>query len=626
MAGGQFTVSDTFAAPLRDHANPCTRLCTAVLSWVTSQAGAAHEMKTMRWKSALARAPIALMYAAAAACGLHAATAFAQAPLQLRIIGINDFHGHLEPGDNTVQVPDPRDPTRTVALRSGGAAFLATRIRALRSDAPHSIVISAGDLIGASPLVSGLFYDEPTVAVMNAIGVDVNALGNHEFDRGVAELQRIAAGGCRAESSGGRTSCPGQMPFAGARFPFIASNVTDRDGNAPFAPFVVREIDGVRIGIIGAVTRSTPGIVKPDGVAGLRFAAEAASVNGTAAELRRQGVHTLIAVIHEGGDADGGFNACDNPRGAIFGIVRELDPSIDAVFSAHTHQGYNCRIGGRPVIQGASFGRLVSVVDLTIDRASGRVVADRTQSRNVPVPNGLSRDPALAAQYPPLAPDAVVAAIVSDYAARAAPLASQPAGRLAGRFDRAPSRGGDHALGRLIADAQLAATRSLGAVIAFTNAGGIRTDLRPRADETLTYADVFAVQPFGNTLITLNLTGAQLRSLLEQQWSARASERTRMLQPSRGLSYAWDAMRPVGARVVPESLRLDGRPIEAERAYRVTVNDFLALGGDGFTVLRDGTDRKRGPLDVDALTEYLQAESAVRPLAPDRQPRIQRAD
>ena len=192
-----------------------------------------------------------------------------------------------------MQVPDPRDPTRTVALRSGGAAFLATRIRALRSDAPHSIVISAGDLIGASPLVSGLFYDEPTIAVMNAIGVDVNALGNHEFDRGVAELQRIAAGGCRTESSGGRISCPGQMPFAGARFPFVAANVIDRDGKALFAPSVVREIDGVRIGIIGAVTRSTPGIVKPDGVAGLRFAAEAASVNGTAAELRRQGVHTL---------------------------------------------------------------------------------------------------------------------------------------------------------------------------------------------------------------------------------------------------------------------------------------------------------------------------------------------
>ena len=203
MAGGQFTVSDTFAPPLRDDANPCTRLCTAVLSWVTSQAGAAHEMKTMRWKSALARAPIGLMYAAAAAaaCGLHAAKAFAEAPLQLRIIGIIDFHGHLEPGDNTVQVPDPHDPTRTVALRSGGAAFLATRIRALRSDAPHSIVISAGDLIGASPLVSGLFYDEPTVAVMNAIGVDVmrSAITSSiAASPNCSELRPVAAGQNRA--------------------------------------------------------------------------------------------------------------------------------------------------------------------------------------------------------------------------------------------------------------------------------------------------------------------------------------------------------------------------------------------------------------------------------------------
>jgi len=231
----------------------------------------------MRRKTVLSCAAIALIGAASAFAPPE--TAFAQTPLQLRIIGINDFHGHLEPGDNVVQVPDPRHPARTVALRSGGAAYVATRIRELRSDAPHSLVISSGDLIGASPFVSGLFYDEPTVAVMNAIGLDVNAVGNHEFDRGVAELQRIAIGGCRAESSGGRISCPGQIPFAGARFPFIAANVTDRDGKALFAPSFVREIDGVRIGIIGAVTRSTASIVKQDAVAGLRFAAEAAALN-----------------------------------------------------------------------------------------------------------------------------------------------------------------------------------------------------------------------------------------------------------------------------------------------------------------------------------------------------------
>jgi 5'-nucleotidase len=200
---------------------------------------------------------------------------------------------------------------------------------------------------------------------------------------------------------------------------------------------------------------------------------------------------------------------------------------------------------------------------------------------------------------------------------RAAPLASRPAGRLAG---------GDHALGRLIADAQLAATRSFGAVIALTNPGGIRANLRPRADASVTYADVFAVQPFGNTLVTLSLTGAQLRALLEQQWSARKLERARMLQPSRGLSYAWDPKRPVGARIVADSLRLDGQRIESERAYRVTVNDFLALGGDGFTVLRDGTDRSGGPLDIEAISAYLRLESATQPLAPDRQPRIRHAD
>lgn len=544
----------------------------------------------------------------------------------LRIIAINDFHGHLEPGDNVIAVPDPHDASRTLPLASGGAAYLATRVRELRAGAPHSIFVSAGDLVGASPLVSGLFYDESTIAVMNAMGLELNAAGNHEFDRGGDELLRLANGGCAPNASRFHLSCAA-AEFRGARFPFIAANVAGRDA-APFlAPGILREFDGVKVGFVGAVTRSTPGIVRPAGVRDLRFSAEAQALNTAAAALRAQGAQTIVAIVHEGGDTEGGINDCANPRGAIFDIERDLDPAIAVVLSGHTHRAYNCRIGGRVVIQAASFGRLVAVVDLAIDRASGRVDAEHTVARNEPVPNGLRRSAsaALQARYPALAPDAAVAALVDDYRERAAPLGSRTVGHIAESFDRNATAGGDHALGRLIADAQLAATREHGAQIAFTNPGGIRTELRSRRDGgAVTYADLYAVQPFGNSLITLTLTGAQLRELLEAQWSARNPERARMLQPSRGFSYAWDAQRPVGQRIVADSLRLDGRAISADARYRVTVNDFLAGGGDSFRVLREATNAHTGMLDIEALVRHLERESATQPLQADRHPRITR--
>lgn len=571
--------------------------------------------------------------AAAAGCLLSAALAAQPVPspappgsIALRVIAINDFHGHLEPGDNVIAVPDPEDASRTLPLASGGAAYLATRVRELRANAPHSIFVSAGDLVGASPLISGLFYDESTIATMNAMGLELNAVGNHEFDRGADELLRLAKGGCATGASRFHLSCAG-AEFRGARFPFIAANVAGRDGTPFLAPGIVREFDGVKVGFVGAVTRSTPGIVRPAGVRELRFSGEAQALNAAAAALRAQGAQAIVAILHEGGDTDGGINDCANPRGAIFDIERELDPAIAVVLSGHTHRAYNCRIGERVVIQAASFGRLVSVVDLQIDRASGRALAQRTLARNEPVPNGLRRyaSAALQARYPALAPDAAVAAIVDDYRERAAPLGSRTVGHIAETFDRNATTGGDHALGRLIADAQLAATREHGAQIAFTNPGGIRTELRARRDGgAVTYADLYAVQPFGNALVTLTLTGAQLLELLEAQWSARNPERARMLQPSRGFSYAWDAQRPIGQRIVADSLRLDGRAVSADARYRVTVNDFLAGGGDSFRVLREATDAHTSVLDIEALVRYLERESAAQPLQPDRRPRITR--
>ncbi len=548
----------------------------------------------------------------------------AAAPLTLRIIAINDFHGHLEPAANLIEVADPLDPSRTVPLASGGAAYLATRVRQLRAEVPNSIFVSAGDLVGASPLISGLFHDESTIDVMNAMGLELNVTGNHEFDHGTDELLRLAGGGCAANDDRFHLSCA-LAPFAGARFPLVASNVVRRDGTELFAPGIVREFDGVKVGFVGAVTRSTPGIVRPGSVRDLRFSAEAPALNAAAAALRARGAQVVVAIVHEGGDTDGGINDCVNPRGAIFDIERELDPSIAVVLSGHTHRAYNCRVGERVVIQAASFGRLVSVVDLQIERG-GQVIASRTAARNEPVPNGQRRgSAALAARYPVLAADPAIAALVDRYRERAAPIGARTIGRVAERFDRQATAGGDHALGRLIADAQLAATRAQGAQIAFTNPGGIRTDLRPgRDDGAVTYADAYAVQPFGNRLVTLTLTGAQLRALLELQWSIRKPERARMLQPSRGFSYAWDAQRPVGQRIVADSLRLDGRALDSDARVRVTVNDFLAGGGDGFRVLRDASDASDSLLDIEALVNYLERESATRPLQPDRRARITR--
>jgi 5'-nucleotidase len=542
----------------------------------------------------------------------------------VRLIAFNDLHGHLEPGDNSIAMPDPRDPAQRIALRTGGIAHLAGAVQRLRADQPASLLVSTGDLVGASPLASALFRDEPTIEAMNALGLDLTVVGNHEFDHGIAELRRLIAGGCATEPRGVAASCAGaERSYVGARFPFIAANVEDAATGAPLLPpFVVRTVNGVRIGFVGAVTRSTPGIVMPDGIRGWRFTAEAPALNRYARQLRAEGVNAIVAVVHEGGDADGGINGCDSPRGAIFGIVRSLDPAIDVVLSAHTHRAYNCRIDGRPVIQGASFGRVLSVVDLQIDRARGTLVREQTRARNVPVANGLDAEPAIEAAYPPYPADPQLAAIVDHYRQRVAPLADRPVGCLAAPVERLPAEQGDSPAGRLIADAHLAATRGNGAQVAFTNTGGIRASLRPRApDGSVTFGDAFTMQPFGNTLVTMTLTGAQLKSLLESQWRGNAA-RPHFLQPSATLTYAWRDGAAAGARVIEESIVVDGKPWRRDATYRVTVNSYLAAGGDRFNVFLDGTERSGGPLDVDALAQYLSQQSAQRPLAVDATPRI----
>lgn len=586
-------------------------------------------------------APAAPATGAAAAPALitggspHAGTDIAQsAPLHLRLLAFNDLHGHLQADHQSLRIADPDQPTQSYSVAAGGADALAGLAKALRAQVPHSLLISSGDMVGAAPLVSTLFRHESTIVAMNATGVDVGIPGNHEFDGGVAELQRLMHGGCAAPKAP-FNSCPDGR-FPGTNFPLVAANVTDsHTGQTLIAPSTVFNIDGVKIGVIGAVTRSTPQSVVPSGVAGLRFEDEAAAINRAAAALQTQGVHTLVAVIHEGGELDTAHEAdwndtsCPGAHGALFELNRRITPAVDVVFSAHTHQGYRCLVEGRPVLQAFSYGRGLSVVDLTIDRRSGDVLREHTQSRNLPVLNGDTSDaqrrrvlqatpaPWRAALASATA-DAIVAQIVSHYADLAGPQADRPVGRIRGTFVR--DDGPDSVAGRLIADAQLAAAQppsAGGAQIALTNQGGIRSDLRcasgrPPCD--ISFGQAFTMQPFGNTVVVLTLTGQQLHDILEAQQRGQGDQR-HWLQPSRGLSYRWVSGAPAGQRV--QDLQLHGRPIEPSQNVRVAVNSYLAEGGSGFATFKEGQDRRVGESDLQALVDYL----ATQP-APDHRPRV----
>jgi 5'-nucleotidase len=567
-----------------------------------------------------------------------AASAHAAEPLHLRLIGINDFHGNLESTGLSLTLADPQGGDKPVRVPVGGAAALAGLVKALRADARASLMLSGGDLISAAPLVSTLFRHESTVAVMNAIGLDVSTVGNHEFDNGAAELKRLAKGGCAANDPASAVTSCASGSYRGARFNYLASNVIQADGTALFPASVIKTVGGVRVGVIGAVTRTTPSIVSPSGVAGLRFIDEADAINRAARKLKAQGVRVIAVTIHEGGElgeasnrGDWNDTRCPDAYGPIFEIAKRTTKDVDVIFSAHTHQGYRCVVDGRVIIQGTSYGRGVSVVDLAIDAKTRKVIPALTRSVNLPVVNELT-DPAVrerfAAALPaPYAdilrnarPDAAIAAQVANYAAVVAPKAQQPVGRIGGNFPRGGPA--DSAAGRLIADAQLAATQrpeTGNAQIAFMNAGGIRSDLECNAEPPCmaTFGQVFTMQPFGNSLVVMTLTGAQIKALLEAQ--QRGASDPAFLQPSAGFGYTWQGDAPAGERV--REMQLNGQPIGLQQPYRVTVNSFLAEGGDGFTGLTRGTERSGGGQDLDALLEYLKGDALREPVA---MPRITR--
>lgn len=517
-------------------------------------------------------------------------------PVELQMLGLNDFHGNLETPRDPVPLKNPDGST--TKYRAGGAAQLAATLQRLRAGHPQTVTVAAGDLIGATPLVSAYFLDEPTIKALSMAGLDYAAVGNHEFDKGSAELKRMQNGGCEKLTT--RVPCAVE-PHQGATFRYLAANVVTEGGNTLFPATAIRQMGPVKVGFIGLPLKDTATLVTPAGVAGLTFGDEAATANALVPKLKAEGADLIVLLIHQGGYVKPTYDklGCEGLSGDVIPILQKLDPEIRLVVSGHTHHAYACEVeaNGAPrlLTSAGKNGYLVTDIRLTFDPATRKLIA--TKAENVPVL--AERDPA-------------VQALVDRYVAAARPAAERIVGRLQGPALK-DKDDGDSPAGELIADAQLAATRGAdkGAVIAFINSGGVRTDLVPQADGSVTFGQIFATQPFGNSLVVKTLTGAQLKALLEQGFREVNGEVkvSSLLIPSEGFTYRFDRRRPAGERVL--AMMLNGKAIDPSASYGVTVNNFLASGGDGYTVLASGTNARDGGLDLDALEAWLKTNPKV---------------
>jgi 5'-nucleotidase len=588
----------------------------------------------------------------------------------VQLLAINDFHGHLEPNTpGTIRYccefdANPAVNRNVVVTRpAGGVEYLATEIKSLRERNTNTITVGAGDMIGASPLLSGLFHDEPSIEALNALGLQVTGVGNHEFDEGLQELYRMQNGGCTSDT----TTCALMRnglggPFGGSLFRYLAANVFMTGSSTPILPpYQVVKVDNAKIAFIGLTFEATPTVVTPSAVAGLEFKPEVPVVNALVNTLRNeQGVRTFVVLLHQGGiqtapfsnagkypEVPAGFadvNGCDNLAGDITPIVQQLDPQVDVVVSAHTHQPYVCpNYAGTNILltSASSFGRLVTGIDLTIDHQTKDVSAKTATNYVVKQTQGTFntalKDPTkpntAANQIDPLgapvAKDAVETAIVQKWQGLAGPIASRIVGHLQPNQDLLSARdgaggvnaAGEQPIGEVIADGQLAAGKPSdfgGAQIAFMNPGGIRAGLKyaPGNGETrqpgeITYSNAFTVQPFSNVMQVKTMTGEMIYRLLEQQWSgANAGTNRKILQVSQGFSYTYNDALPTN-KVVPGSVKLDGVALDPLASYQVTMNNFLGDGGDNFTVFKEGTNTIGGMVDLDAFVNYLMAHDPV---------------
>jgi 5'-nucleotidase len=521
--------------------------------------------------------------------------------VNLQILAINDFHGHIA--------------TTSGAFGGVGRAdFLAANIRAAEAEAAgNSITVSAGDLIGASPLISALFHDEPTIEAMNLIGLDINGVGNHEFDEGAAELLRMQYGGSHPVDG----DLDGD-PFLGADFEFLAANVVvDATGETIFPAYTVKNYQGVKVAFIGMTLEGTPSIVTPSGVAGLTFMDEVETVNALVPQLQQNNIEAIVVLMHQGGFAsEGGGNGdgCGTLSGPLYDIVTGLDDAVDLVIGGHNNQRFACLdVEGKAVTMAYHSGRMFTDIDVTLNRVTKDMTVQTIDNKEN-FQDGVT-------------PAADLTALIDKYETLSAPLANAVIGTITTDITRTNNLAGESALGDVIADAQLEATAPVGfgeAVVAFMNPGGIRAHLDyvaggSEADGEVTYGEAFTTQPFGNSLVTMTLTGAQIHTLLTQQWVGQSSPR--ILQVSDGFTYTWDASQPDGSKVDPSTIKIGGVVVDPGAGYRITVNSFLADGGDNFSVLPEGTDRLGGEVDLDALVTYFGNHS---PVAPGPQNRITR--
>jgi 5'-nucleotidase len=504
--------------------------------------------------------------------------------VQLQVLGVNDLHGNLE-------------PTLVSGQAAGGVAYLGSYLAAARAADPKgTITVHAGDTVGASPLISSWFHDEPTIKATNLLGLDAGTVGNHEFDEGGPEMLRLIQGGHRDDGEqlkgGEDTSDP---DYAGADYPYVSANVIYADsGRYVLPPFTILKREGVKVGVIGVTTTETPSIVVPDAVAPFKFGDLSDAVNKQVKVLNKLGVHTIVVLAHAGGFQDPG----KDPAGEILTETAQMSPDVDLVVAGHTHSFLNTKVNNALVVQAYRYGTAFDKVTLTVDRRTKDVTASSAD--------------VVTTYDAGIQPQADLAALVQTYKDRIAPVSSRVVGTAASPATRAVTPAGESALGDLIADAQAHET---GARIALMNPGGIRADLKAGQ---LTFGDLFAVQPFDNGLVKMTLTGAQLKAVLEQQFPAAGDK---ILQVS-GIKETYDKTRAEGDRITALTLA-DGTAVDPAASYTVACNSFLATGGDGFTVFKEGTGVTSYGTDVDALENYV--KSLAQPFAvpdPASSPRI----
>ncbi|MFG3294418.1 bifunctional metallophosphatase/5'-nucleotidase [Streptomyces sp. NPDC048179] len=542
----------------------------------------------------------------------------------VQLLSFNDLHGNLEPpSGSSGRVTELQADGTTKTIDAGGVEYLATHLREARKGNPYSITAAGGDMVGASPLISGLFHDEPTIEALNKLDLDVTTVGNHEFDEGAKELARLQNGGCHPTDG-----CYTDKKFKGADFPYLAANVLDEKTDKPILkPYWVWQKKDVKIGFIGVTLEGTPGIVSADGVKGLAFKDEVETINKYAKVLQRQGVQSIVALVHEGGfPSSSSYNYdCDSPgagdgiSGPIVDIAKNVTPAVDALVTGHTHTAYVCTIddpAGNPrmVTSAASFGRLYTDTTLTYDRRTGDIARTAVQSANHVVTRDVAKAPDLTE-------------LIGRWNTLAAPIGNRAIGYISADVN---NTGTESAMGDLIADAQFAYGKELDPEtdLALMNPGGVRAGLTYAAkgaegDGVVTYAEGFTVQPFANTVNLQDFTGAQLIQVLKEQVSGSNAAAPKILQPSKNLTYTLDLTKTGADRVVTDSVRLDGQAVDPAATYRIATNSFLAGGGDGFTTLGLGTGDLVGTDDLSALAEYLTANSsATAPLAPPATNRI----